>query len=59
MAESVRKRLDELRVHTEADSLAEVVRRSLLVYEFLWTERLKGSSVLIRNEEGDKELIIL
>jgi hypothetical protein len=59
MAETVRLRLENLREHTEADSLTEVVRRALLVYEFLWAEKLKGSNVVIRNSTGDKELIIL
>lgn len=48
MSQSVRRRLESLRVRTEADSLAEVVRRALAVYDevygkLLWVEDIGGT----------------
>jgi len=57
----VRKFLRDL---TEADSLTEVIRRSLAVYDYLWGERSKGGKILVRtvNEDGgveERELVLL
>jgi hypothetical protein len=55
MSQAVREKLGE-----ETDSsLAEVIRRSLAVFNLLWTERKKGGSLLIRSPEGEKEVVIV
>ena len=59
MTESVRTRLEALRHQTEADSLAEVIRRSLAVYDFLLSEKEKGGKLVIKTSNGDKEVILL
>jgi hypothetical protein len=46
-----------LRDDTMADSLTEVVRRSLAVYEFLWKYSSEGATVLIETQDG-KRLIV-
>lgn len=55
----MRQRLEDLRDETEADSLTEVIRRSLAVYEFLWKEKSKGAEVVIRTDDTEKELVLL
>lgn len=58
MSLAVRERLDKL--GQEADcSLAEVIRRSLAVYDLLHGEIKKGSTLVIRGPDGEKELVIL
>ena len=42
MSQTVRQRLEDLRDETEADSLTEIIRRSLGVYKFVWKEKAKG-----------------
>lgn len=44
---------------TEADSLTEVIRRALAVYDVLWEEKRKGGTTIIRNGTGEKELILI
>jgi hypothetical protein len=45
--ESVRTRLEELRVLTEAQSMTEVIRRALAVYEFLVQEKSAGHRLIV------------
>ena len=57
----MRKKLEQLRDDTQADSLAEVIRRSLAVYEFLWNETKKGRQLVVRapDEGTEKEMVLL
>jgi hypothetical protein len=60
MSEQVRKKLEDLREKTGADSLAEVIRKALAVYDFLWTEREKGSDLVVRDSDSnDREVVLL
>ncbi len=59
MAQSVRDRLEHLRDRTEADSLAEVVRRALAVYEVLWDEKAKGNRLMLEGADGTRELLLV
>jgi hypothetical protein len=59
MAEPVRKQLEHLRDQTQADSLAEVIRRALAVYDFLHTEKSKGAKIVVKDEDGERELVLL
>ena len=60
MSEAVREQLEGLRDKTNADSLAEVVRRSLAVYDFLWKQREKGAEIVVRGPDRiDREIVLL
>jgi hypothetical protein len=59
MAQSVRDRLELLRDRTEADSLAEVVRRALAVYDVLWEEKAKGNRLMLEGPDGARELLLV
>lgn len=60
LPERVRERLERVRVMSEADSLTEVIRRALSVYDALLTSALEeGSKVVLRNADGtERELLI-
>lgn len=58
LAEDVRKKLEELRDATNADSLAEVVRRSLCVYGSLHRASLCGEKILIERADQTRELLV-
>jgi hypothetical protein len=58
LAEGVRKQLEHLRNQTHADSLAEVIRRSLAVYDLLRKATTEGGKIILETEEGERELII-
>ena len=59
MNEAVRESLESLRDQTKADSLAEVVRRALAVYDFLWDAQKKGSTFFVREVDGKKKEVVL
>ena len=59
MSDNVRKRLEKLRDEIDADSLAEVIRKSLATYEFLFAQKKKGGKVIIKSSGEEKEVILL
>jgi hypothetical protein len=58
-SEPVRERLEHLRERTDADSLAEVIRRALAVYDFLWSEREKGGRIVVKDDQGGEREVVL
>ena len=56
---AVRDRLERLREDTEADSLTEVIRRALAVYEMLWQNNAQGSQTILRQPDGSEREILL
>lgn len=52
--DSVRDRLERVRVRSEAASITEVIRRSLAVYEVLLEAEASGGRVLL--EASDKTI---
>ena len=56
---AVRERMERLRDVTDAESLTEVIRRSLAIYEVLWDAKHDGGRVMIRSNDGEREVIIL
>ena len=60
LPESLRHRLENLQEQTDADSLSEVMRRALAVYDFLWQEKLKGSATIVKDDDGkERELVLM
>lgn len=59
VAEAVRKQLEHLRDQTHADSLTEVIRRALAVYDLLWKATSDGGKIVIQTDEGEKELLLV
>ena len=51
----VRQRLEELQVKMGAESLAEVIRRSVALLDEVVTVQLQGGRVVIHSEEGEPE----
>ena len=56
---AVRERMETLRDATDADTLVEVVRRSLAIYEKLVEAEKAGGQLVIRFEETDEEQMLL
>ena len=61
MTTVARSRLERLRESTQAETLADVVRRALAVYEFLCQEQSNGAQLRIRrpDDDTDRELVLL
>ena len=55
----VRQKMEELQAKMGADSLGEVIRRSMAVYDYLLRENEKGSKLVVRSKQGEKEVILL
>lgn len=58
MAVGVRKQLEHLRDRINADSLTEVIRRSLAAYDLLTSATACGGRIVIQTADGEKELIL-
>jgi hypothetical protein len=56
---SVRDRLDRLREATEAESITEVIRRALAVYETLVDLSDGKGQIMLRPKGGDETPLIL
>ena len=59
LAEKVRVRIEDLQHETGAQTLTEVISKSLAVYDFLWTQKKDGAKLLIQDSKGTRELILL
>ena len=56
---AVRDRLEQLRDRIQADSLSEVIRRSISVYDLLSEESAKGAKSYLRYPDGrERELVL-
>jgi hypothetical protein len=58
MSQAIREKLESLSEASDC-TLADVIRRALAVYHLLRTETQKGSKLLIRDEDGDREVMIV
>ena len=60
MPPELKDKLEVLRDKTNAESLSEVIRRSLAIYEVICAEQDKKSTVIFRSKDGtEKELMII
>jgi len=57
MPVNVRERMDELKIETDSDSLSEVIRRSVALYDFLTTQKKAGFHPVLRDEDGNEKLV--
>lgn len=53
------KRLDDLQQQLEASSRAEVVRRALALLDIVAEEQARGSRLVLRGEEGEREVVLI
>ncbi len=54
----VKKRLDRLVGDSEADSMSEVVRRALSLYELVLKNRRRGGTLLFKSDTGVENEVI-
>lgn len=59
LPEPVRQKLNSLRERTNADSLVEVIRRAILVYDLIAIESAKGGKLIIRAPDGTEREVVL
>lgn len=55
----VRDRIERLRASTEAESLTEVIRRALAIYERLIELSESEHDIVIRGKDGDEQTLML
>jgi hypothetical protein len=58
LTDPVRIRLEEMRDELGAESLAEVVRKSLSLLDYVWSRKKSGYSLLLRDDETKTEQLI-
>jgi len=39
--------------------MTQVIRKALAVYDFLWQEKSKGGKLVVKSEDGERELVLL
>jgi Arc/MetJ-type ribon-helix-helix transcriptional regulator len=54
-----KEQIEGLRERTHSDSMSEVVRRALAVYDFLWTQKDGGATTILRFTDGSETLLPL
>lgn len=59
LSDEVRARLDRLKNQTGADSLTEVIRRALAVYDFCHRQKVDGMTVYVAGGGVEKEVVLL
>ena len=55
---SVRERMDRVREMSEADTISEVIRRSLAVYEALLGLAHEGAKIVTRKRDGMETVVL-
>lgn len=56
--ERTKARLEAVRELSESETITEVIRRAITVYETLLLQQSQGNKILIRNNTGDRELFL-
>jgi|GEM_PF-5089511 len=59
MNQVIHDRMKALRDDTLADSLTEVVRRALAIYEYLWRSKKDGGTIYLQFPDGERERLEL
>lgn len=59
LAATVKQKLEELRDTTQADSLGEVVRRAVSLYDYLLDEQRSGRRLISRGVDEEKEVVLI
>jgi len=59
IGKEVREKMEELRDQTGSRSLTDVVSRALAVYEFLWSQKKMGGRILVQDDGGTREVVLL
>lgn len=59
LSKEVKAHLDDVCERSSSESLTEVIRRSLALYDTLLDESSNGSTVILRDKEGKEKEIML
>lgn len=59
LSPALKDRLKLLREQTEADSMSEVIRRALILYEYLWENRTEEGLGIVRRSDNRELLVLL
>lgn len=59
LSKEAKARLDNLKERTDADSLTEVIRHAIALYEGLLEQDEKGEEIILRNKDGNERLVQL
>lgn len=59
MSVEVKEQIEALRDRMHADSMSEVIRRALAIYDFLVAQQADGSITLVRSKDGSEKQIPL
>lgn len=58
LRQEVHDRMEYLMEETEAETITEVIKKSLAVYDYLLTQKKSGAKLIIQDEKGQREVIL-
>lgn len=59
MTVEVKEQIEALRDRMHADSMSEVVRRALALYDFMLTQQEAGAATIVRSSDGAESRVPL
>lgn len=59
LSKEVKARLDDVCERSSSESLTEVIRRSLTLYDALLEETDRGSTIVLRDKDGNEKEVML
>ncbi|MEO1529800.1 MAG: ribbon-helix-helix protein, CopG family [Planctomycetota bacterium] len=59
VSRQVKDRLESIRDETHAESVTEVIRRAVAVYDFLLEKQRSGGEVIVRNDDKEREVVLV
>ncbi|MEM7457140.1 MAG: ribbon-helix-helix protein, CopG family [Planctomycetota bacterium] len=54
-----KKRLEKIQRETEADTLTEVIRKAIRLYEIAIERSQNGSRLVLKSDDSEQELLVL
>lgn len=57
--QEVHDRLEYLRDTSDAETITEVIKKSLAVYDYLLTQKQNGAKVIVKDEDGQREIVLI
>ncbi len=49
--------MEDLKNATDSDSISEVIRRAVALYDFMSTNKNKGYETILRDKDGNEKLV--
>ncbi len=59
MPQTTKAKIDELQERVGAPTVTEVIRQSIALLDTITAEQSRGAKIIIRDDDGDRQLMLL